>query len=135
MICFFPETVKEVSLAYSLIENILEAWVKSFVYNKNNKGPRIDPCGTPNKICKVSEKIHLRAPFAFYKFIKDQFLDHCFSWYMPTTSTNAQINWGCTSLVMTLTFSIRAKKDLETAVNNELQNLYNWLTANKLSLI
>ena len=25
-------------------------------------------------------------------------------------------------------------KDLETTVNNELQNLYNWLTANKLTL-
>ena len=25
-------------------------------------------------------------------------------------------------------------KDLETIVNNELQNLYNWLTANKLTL-
>ena len=25
-------------------------------------------------------------------------------------------------------------KDLETTVNNELQNLYNWLTANKLTI-
>ena len=26
------------------------------MYNKNNKGPRIDPCGAPDEICKVSEK-------------------------------------------------------------------------------
>ena len=52
---FFPETVKLVSSAYSLIENILEAWVKSFMYNKNNKGPRIDPCGTPDEIQSIRE--------------------------------------------------------------------------------
>ena len=59
---FFPETVKLVSSAYSLIENILEAWVKSFIYNKNNKGPRIDPCGTPDE---NQREFHLRVLFAF----------------------------------------------------------------------
>ena len=25
-----------------------EAWCKSFTYNRNNKGPKIDPWGTPH---------------------------------------------------------------------------------------
>jgi hypothetical protein len=29
---------------------------RSFIYNKKNNDPRIDPCGTPNLICFQSEK-------------------------------------------------------------------------------
>ena len=42
-------------------------------------------------------------------FLKDQFLDHCFSCYMSVISADAQINLGFTSLQMTLTFCMRTK--------------------------
>ena len=61
-------------------------------------------------------------------FHKDQFFDQCVSCSMSIISTDARINLGFTSLQTTLTFFIR------TLVNSELQNLYNWLTANKLTL-
>lgn len=28
---------------------------KSFMYNKNNNGPKVDPCGTPTVMIKVSD--------------------------------------------------------------------------------
>ena len=54
--------------------------------------------------------------------------------YMSMISTDACINLVF-SKQMTLIFVCRQNlKDLETMVNNEPKNLYNWLTANKLTL-
>ena len=38
---------KVVSSAYIIKSNFLVDSQKSFIYMTNNKGPRIDPCGTP----------------------------------------------------------------------------------------
>ena len=48
---------KVVSSAYIIKLNILLAFGKSFMYKIiiNNKGPRIDPCGTPMFIDKISD--------------------------------------------------------------------------------
>ena len=45
---------KMVSSAYIIKLNILLAFGKSFMYIINNKGPRIDPCGTQMFIDKIS---------------------------------------------------------------------------------
>ena len=37
-------------------ENIfLDTLLKSLIYSKNNKGPRIEPCGTPNKTLSLQD--------------------------------------------------------------------------------
>ena len=46
---------KVVSSAYIIKLIILLAFGKSFMYIINNKGPRIDPCGTPMFIDKISD--------------------------------------------------------------------------------
>ena len=46
---------KVVSLAYIIKLNILLALGKLSMYIINNKGPRIDPCGTPKFIDKISD--------------------------------------------------------------------------------
>ena len=38
----------------------------------------------------------VRLHFLGVVFHKDQFLDHCFSWYMSMISTDAQVNLGFT---------------------------------------
>ena len=42
------------------------------------------------------ETTQVRLHFLGVVFRKDQFLDHCFSWYMSMISTDAQINLGFT---------------------------------------
>ena len=37
-----------VSSANIIVFNKLESLARSFMYIKNNSGPRIDPCGTPH---------------------------------------------------------------------------------------
>ena len=37
---------KQVSSAKSLIVEEVQ-FIRSFIYNRNNKGPNVDPCGTP----------------------------------------------------------------------------------------
>ena len=32
---------------------------RSLIYNKNSKGPRIDPCGTPQVICSLFDVTEL----------------------------------------------------------------------------
>ena len=44
---FFPETYKTESSAYSIVLWSSVAEMQSFMYNKKNRGPKIDPCGTP----------------------------------------------------------------------------------------
>ena len=46
---------RHVSSANKLIET-LEAFSRSFVYNRNNIGPKTEPCGTPHKTVNQSEK-------------------------------------------------------------------------------
>ena len=54
---------------------------------------------------------------------------------MSIISTDARINLGFTSADdTTILYTDKNLKDLDTIVNSELQNLYNWLTANKLTL-
>ena len=70
--------------------------------------------GTPH-VSKIARKQHKKAIIYQIKlsldvvFLKDQFLDHCFSCYMSVISADAQINLGFTSLQMTLTFCMRTK--------------------------
>ena len=84
---------------------------------------------SPTKLLKCSSAVIVVFP-------KDQFLDHCFSCYMSMISTDAQINFGFYLFAddTNILYADKNLKDLETIVNNELQNLYDWLTANKLTL-
>ena len=70
------------------------------------------------------------------EFLKDQFLDLCFSCYVSMTPTDAQnkLRFYLFADDTNILYADKNLKDLETTVNNELQNLYNWLTANKLPL-
>ena len=69
-------------------------------------------------------------------FLKDQFLDHRFACYMSMISSYARINLGFYLFAddTNLLYADQNLKDLETIVNNELQNLYIWSAANKLTL-
>ena len=49
-------------------------------------------------------------------------------------STDAGINLSFTCRRPNILYANENLKDFETIVNNELQNRYNWLTANKLTL-
>ena len=52
---FFPDKNKFESSANST-ENILSDTVaRSFIYTKDNNGPRMDPCGTPQVIVRWDE--------------------------------------------------------------------------------
>ena len=47
---FFPDTSELVSSANN-IENMIEDTLAiSLMYKRNNRGPRTDPCGTPQEI-------------------------------------------------------------------------------------
>ena len=45
----FVSSAKRIGMKYS------ETWGKSLIYNKKNKGPRIDPWGTPHSIVLRSD--------------------------------------------------------------------------------
>ena len=52
----FPEKNILVSSANNTNFTIFEDIFKSLIYNKNNKGPRIEPCRTPQEINLRHEK-------------------------------------------------------------------------------
>ena len=52
---------KVVTSAYLIKLNILPAFGKSFMHIIDNKGPRIDPCGTPMFIDKISDLAFLHS--------------------------------------------------------------------------
>lgn len=56
----YPEAVKDVSSAYNLVEKKVEDFRRLLMKIINNKGPCIDPWGTPVEIKPVSEA----TPFA-----------------------------------------------------------------------
>ena len=45
-----------------MVENkeVSSAFYKSFMYIKNNKGPKIDPCGTPTFTFAQMRTVHLK---------------------------------------------------------------------------
>ena len=49
-----PDTNRDVSSAKIKISLTISV-VISFIYNKNNKGPSLDPCGTPAFTSKISD--------------------------------------------------------------------------------
>ena len=63
---------------------------------------------------------------------KDQFLDHCFSCSMSMMLE--QIRFYLITDDTNILYADKNLKDLERIVNNELQNLHNWLMASKLTL-
>ena len=46
----FPEQTRLVSSAKSEVVKKFETLAISLIYNKNNNGPKMDPCGTPHLI-------------------------------------------------------------------------------------
>ena len=58
-----------VSSAYIINLNMLLAYVKSFMYMINNNGPRIEPCGTPTAIGRISDFISSISTYCFRLFI------------------------------------------------------------------
>ena len=50
-----PDTNMFVSSANNMIKLDLHAVCLSFTYNTNNRGPKIDPCGTPQLILSISD--------------------------------------------------------------------------------
>jgi hypothetical protein len=53
------------SSAYNKKLNPLLAFGKSFINIKNNKGPKIEPCGTPQLISTVEEFDELMDTYCF----------------------------------------------------------------------
>ena len=90
--------------------------------NGNNLCQLAMPCQTINK--------------SLVEFHKDQYLDHFFSYSILMISIILPANLISIYLLMALTFFYAHKslKELETTVNNELQEVFSWLCANKLSL-
>ena len=68
--------------------------------------------------------------------LKSLFWDPYFSFYTSMTLLKLPLNWNSSSLLMIQIFFIQKKdlKILESKVNNELINLHEWLSANKLTL-
>ncbi|CAH2242600.1 jg2445 [Pararge aegeria aegeria] len=47
--------MRDVSSANSTMSQVPLTWCgRSFIYTRNNKGPKIEPCGTPIKNCLFS---------------------------------------------------------------------------------
>ena len=55
MLTFLPWKTRHVSSAYKNKSHLTAIGI-SLTYTKNNKGPRIDPCGTPHDMLETSEK-------------------------------------------------------------------------------
>ena len=53
----FPSNSIVVSSANKIDTNLFETFGKSFTYKINNKGPSIDPCGTPHDTVSISELV------------------------------------------------------------------------------
>ena len=45
---FFPVRKKLESTANNMAKSLGDARARSFIYNKNSKGPKLDPWGTPH---------------------------------------------------------------------------------------
>jgi len=56
-----------VSSANNLIEALGTEFEISFTYNRNNKGPKTDPCGTPQDIFPKSEETSASKRHSFFK--------------------------------------------------------------------
>ena len=70
LVCIlFPKDFKllnsVVSSAYIINLNILLAWEKSLIYMINNKGPSIEPCGTPIVIGRISDLVSSNSTYCF----------------------------------------------------------------------
>ena len=59
---------KVVSSAYIIKSNFSVDSQKSFIYMINNKGPRIDPCGTPIVKGKISDLLSSISVYCFLFF-------------------------------------------------------------------
>ena len=59
---------KVVSSAYIIKSNFLVDSEKSFIYMINNKGPRIDPYGTPIVKGKISDLLYSISVYCFLLF-------------------------------------------------------------------
>ena len=51
----FPLKKMLVSSANSTQNNLSDTLEKSFIYSMNNNRPRMDPCGTPYAISRISD--------------------------------------------------------------------------------
>ena len=49
---FSPDKNRFESSANSTENILLDTVARSFIYNKNNSGPKMDPCGTPQTIVR-----------------------------------------------------------------------------------
>ena len=70
LVCIlFPKDFKllnsVVSSAYIINLNILLALEKSLIYMINNKGPSIEPCGTPIVIGRISDLVSSNSTYCF----------------------------------------------------------------------
>ena len=61
-----PEAVRFVSSANNRGFVFVRHWGKSLMHNKNNNGPKIEPCGTPHLIAFPNDKTHLFGISDFY---------------------------------------------------------------------
>ena len=61
----FPDIAKLVSSANRTGINFVNISPRSFMYAKNNKGPKIDPCGTPHVISSVLDFDLLNVQYCF----------------------------------------------------------------------
>ena len=55
--------------------SFFETFARSFMYGKNKRGPRTEPCGTPQLISKVSEVLPQTETYCFLSVRYD--LNHC----------------------------------------------------------
>ena len=109
-------------LNYYGFRGIINSWFSSYLKNRTQttqvdrhiSDKAVVGCGVPQG--------SVLGPLLFLLYVND--IHRCSNklrFYLFADDTN-------------ILYADKNLKDLETTVNNELQNLYNWLTANKLTL-
>ena len=76
LLMFFPVTARAESSAYQYIKSQSSsiAPFMSFTYNKNKRGPKIEPCGTPQLILSVDDLVPL--PSTYWPLDDKYILNH-----------------------------------------------------------
>ena len=89
--------------------------------NGNSLGQLAMPCQTINKF--------------LVEYHKDQYLDHffCYSIFMILTILPTNLISIHLLITANLFYAHKGLLELETTVNNELQEVFSWLCVNKLS--
>ena len=108
---------KVVSSAYIIKSNFLVDSEKSFIYMINNKGPRIEPCGTPIFKGKISD-FYLQFPYIVSCFLSNFQIVSEWNVYLKPYWLGKEIPYSskyddnCLCIIFSITFEIVGRKEI-----------------------